>query len=375
MTIPLRHQVGQLIVAGLEGPELTLTERARLKLIQPGGVILFRRNIEEAGQTVRLLRETADIIGTPSFRCVDLEGGLVDRLRDLIAPMPSPAAVYATGKQALFKKHGRLIAQEARSLGFNAVFAPVLDLALPASANVMRTRAVSPDPVKVTGYAAAFLDGFASEGIIGCGKHFPGLGGGNLDSHHAMPVIQRLWEEMWHQDLVPFRTLSAALPMIMVAHAAYPKASGTPEPASISPFWITAVLRKKLCYRGLIISDDMEMGGILTQKSIEEAAVEAIAAGTDIVEICKDPSLVLRAYEALLAEAERSPIFRRLVHKASNSILSFKERRLAVPISRRQPRLERLRLEIKTFAQQIDTYSSNQTKFQTTVAQEITSQT
>src|ERR1700757_1049244 len=108
MSKSLRRQVGQLIIVGLEGPELTSTERAWMKLIRPAGVILFRRNIEEAGQTVQLLREASEVSGAPNFRCVDLEGGLVDRLRDLIAPLPSPAEVYATRKPALFRKHGRL---------------------------------------------------------------------------------------------------------------------------------------------------------------------------------------------------------------------------------------------------------------------------
>ena len=103
MTATLRHQVGELIIAGLEGPELTATESAWLKLIRPGGVILFRRNIEETGQTMQLLREATKIVNASIFRCVDLEGGLVDRLRDLIAPMPSPGAVYATGRPSLFK--------------------------------------------------------------------------------------------------------------------------------------------------------------------------------------------------------------------------------------------------------------------------------
>ncbi len=320
MSTTLRQQVGQLIIAGLEGPELTATERAWLKLIRAGGVILFRRNIEEADQTAWLLREATEIAGAPNFRCVDLEGGLVDRLRDLIAPMPSPAAVFATGKPALFKKHGRLIAQEARGLGFNTVFAPVLDLALPESASVMRSRAVSADPVQVAAYATAFLQGFAAEGVLGCGKHFPGLGGGDLDSHHALPVIARSWEEMWNEDIAPFRALAAQLPMIMVSHASYPQASGSGMPASISPFWITEVLKKKLRYKGLVISDDMEMGGILTQRSMEDAAIEAVAAGTDILEICKSPDLILRAYEALLSEAERSPSFRHRVQQSAGCI-------------------------------------------------------
>lgn len=320
MSTTLRRQVGQLLIVGLEGLELTSIERAWLKLVRPGGVILFRRNIEDARQTMQLLREVMEIIGNSCFRCVDIEGGLVDRLRDLTAPMPSAAEVYATRKSATFRKHGRLIAREARTLGFNTVFAPVLDLALPISANVMRSRVASADPAEVTAYASAFLQGFEEEGIVGCGKHFPGLGGGNLDSHHSMPEIQRSWEMMWNEDIAPFRALKARLPMIMVAHAAYPQASGSKEPASTSPFWVSKILSRKLGYRGLVISDDMEMGGILTRRTLEDAAIAAIAAGTHILEICRDPALIIRSYEALLTKAEDSPSFRRRVQLAASHV-------------------------------------------------------
>src|SRR5271168_3346827 len=136
----LRKQVGQLLIAGLGGAELTSLEKSWLKMIQPGGVILFRRNIEEAGQTYRLLVETNSSSAMPFFRCVDLEGGLVDRVRDAIAPMPSLAAVAATGEKLLYRKHGKLIGREAKALGFNVVLAPVLDLAWPESHSVMKTR-------------------------------------------------------------------------------------------------------------------------------------------------------------------------------------------------------------------------------------------
>jgi beta-N-acetylhexosaminidase len=355
MSAILRRQVGQLIIAGLEGPELTAIERAWLKVIQPGGIILFRRNIEEAGQTVQLLIEATEAAGAPLFRCVDLEGGLVDRLRDLIAPMPSPAAVFASGKRSLFRKHGQLIGQEARHLGFNTVFAPVLDLALPDSSEVMRTRAVSANPDEVADYGAAFLVGLSSQSILGCGKHFPGLGGGTLDSHQAMPVIERSYDVMWRQDIAPFRALKAQLPMIMVAHAAYPQASGDTIPASVSSFWITRILRQKLGYTGLIVSDDMEMGGILTQRSMEDAAIEAIAAGTDLLEICKDPALILRTYEAVLSEAEHSPSFRQLIQRAGRRIQKLKKypSLIRTPVQTRSSLLEKLRLAVKRFPQQI----------------------
>jgi beta-N-acetylhexosaminidase len=350
----LREQVGQLIIAGVEAVELSPLERAWLKLIRPGGVILFRRNIEHPSQVTALLRDLTQLAGAPLLRCVDLEGGLVDRLRDLIAPMPSPAAVFATGEPANFVRHGDLIAREARILGLNVTLAPVLDLALSVSQAVMQTRVVSADPSGAIAYANSFLQGLNSHGVLGCGKHFPGLGGGSLDSHKAMPLIERTWKELWTQDLAVFRALAPKLPMIMVAHAAYPRVKGR-TPASISPFWISTVLKNRIGFRGLVISDDMEMGGILTETSIEDAAIKAVLAGTDLIEICREPSLVLRAYEAMLAEAERSPAFRRRIASSCRRTTQFKRRRLDVR-SLRPPspaQVEKLRIAINKFSGEI----------------------
>ncbi|MGB7191047.1 MAG: beta-N-acetylhexosaminidase [Acidobacteriaceae bacterium] len=347
----LREQIGQLIIVGVEGAELSPLERAWLKLIRPAGVILFRPNIEEPSQVANLLRESTQIAGAPLFRCVDLEGGLVDRLRDLIAPMPSAASVFATGKVTNFTRHGRLIAREAKALGFNTTFAPVLDLALPASASVMKTRAVSANPPDVIAYASAFLAGLNAEGTLGCGKHFPGLGGGTLDSHHATPHIGRAWNQLWTEDLAPFRALAAKLPLIMVAHAAYPKTADS-NPASISRYWISTILKKRIGFRGLVISDDMEMGGILTHSSIEEAAVQAVLAGTDLIEICRDPSLIFRAYEALLAEAEHSPAFRKRVASSSRRVIESKHRLLDAKMPRppSPAQITKLREAVKKFS-------------------------
>ncbi|MFZ0663123.1 MAG: beta-N-acetylhexosaminidase [Acidobacteriaceae bacterium] len=350
----LREQAGQLIITGVEGPELSSLERAWLKLIRPAGVILFRRNIEQPSQVTTLLREATEAAGAPLFRCVDLEGGLVDRLRDLIAPMPSAAAVFATGKAVNFARHGRLIAREAKVLGFNTTFAPVLDLALPTSAAVMKTRVVSADPADVIRYATAFVEGLNAEGILGCGKHFPGLGGGTLDSHQATPLINRTWKQLWTEDLTVFRALAAKLPLIMVAHAVYPEIKGA-TPASISPYWIFTILKKRIGFQGLVISDDMEMGGILTQTSIEDAAIKAIAAGTDLIEICRDPSLVLRAYEAILAEAERSTAFRKRVESSARRVAEAKSRHLdaRMPRPASPAQIEKIRKAVMKFSGEI----------------------
>jgi beta-N-acetylhexosaminidase len=333
---------------------LSALERAWLKLMRPGGVILFRRNIEEPGQVAALLRDATEVAGAPLFRCVDLEGGLVDRLRDLIAPMPSPAAVFATGERTNYLKHGALIGQECRALGFNVALAPVLDLALPVSSAVMRTRVISASPSEVATYASAFLEGLTAEDVMGCGKHFPGLGGGKLDSHAAMPRIERTWKQLWDEDIAVFHAVAPKLQMMMVSHAAYPQTRDK-GPASISRFWISTVLRKRLGFAGLVVSDDMEMGGILTQVSMEEAAVRAVAAGTNVIEICKDPALVLRAYEALLAEAERSAAFRRRVEISASKVVEHKERYLdaAMPRAASARKIEQLRTRVKRFADEV----------------------
>ncbi len=316
-TTALRHRVGSLLIVGVETTSLTAIEAAWLRALQPGGLILFRRNVESAAQIHALLQQTALALSQPFFRCIDLEGGTVDRLRDLIGATPSAAEAASTGSPAIFREHGAFIGRALHSLGFNLDLAPVLDLALPAALPVMGTRVVSPDPAQVIAYAREFLAGLAQHGVLGCGKHFPGLGGGALDSHHAMPRIPRTWEQVWQQDLEPYRALASELPLVMVNHAAYPKIEKPLRPASLSRFWIQEVLRGKMRYRGLVISDDMEMGGVLKQAPLEGAAIEAIAAGTDLLEICHRGDRVLITHEALLREAERSPAFARRVNAAA----------------------------------------------------------
>jgi beta-N-acetylhexosaminidase len=282
-------------------------------------VILFRRNIGDAAQTQALLEEATELCAANALRCVDVEGGTVDRLRDALAALPSAQAVATaaqrTGKSALAQEHGKLVGQAVKAFGFNTTLAPVLDLALPTSAGVMGTRAAGATETEVIEYAGRFLAGLKAEGVAGCGKHFPGLGAGNLDSHLDTPVILRGSREMWDEDLVPYRELCLELPMIMVNHAAYPETPSKNRPASISAYWMETVLRERIGYRGILFSDDMEMGGILKFMPIEEAAIAAVRAGMDLVEICHSPALILNAFEALLAEGERSAAFEKLLLK------------------------------------------------------------
>lgn len=306
----LRASAGSLLVVGLGATELSALERAWLKLVRPAGIILFRRNIADAAQTRALLADATALCTAHTLRCVDVEGGSVDRLRDALAPMPSAQAVASAGRA---REHGELIGRAVTAFGFNATLAPVLDLALPRSAGVMGTRAVATTSQGVVEYARDFMKGLSQQGVVGCAKHFPGLGGGTSDSHLETPAIERSGKELWDEDLAPYRELKDRLPMVMVNHAAYPQTPGGPRPASVSPFWITTMLRKKISYRGIVFSDDLEMGGILKFMPIEEAVIAAVRAGMDLMEICHSPELILRAYEALVSEAERSSAFRALL--------------------------------------------------------------
>jgi beta-N-acetylhexosaminidase len=355
MTASLRQAAGSLLVAGIGATELTPLERAWLKLVKPAGIILFRRNIANAKQTRALLGRAMEFCAPHSLRCVDVEGGTVDRLRDALAPMPSAQAVAAAARSLrrpkLAREHGELIARGVKAFGFNTTLAPVLDLGLLESVTVMGTRSAGATAAEVIEYAREFFAGLAEYHVMGCAKHFPGLGGGTLDSHHETPSIPRSWKQMWQDDLEPYRVLRNQIPMVMINHAAYPKTAGKKRPASVSRFWIQTVLRKRIGFRGIVFSDDLEMGGVLRFMPIEEAAVEAVRAGSDLVEICHSAELILRAYEALIAEAERSASFRVLMadraRQSERKRKHFVAARFSAALNPRQ--FETLRKEILRF--------------------------
>jgi beta-N-acetylhexosaminidase len=325
-TNTLRQQVGQLLILGYDGLAVDSKLRATLTSLQPSGVILFARNIEEPQQTWRLLRDSQATTRVPMFLCVDLEGGTVDRLKKVVAPAPSVADVFATGNRKLFRMHGKILGLEARALGFNTDFAPVFDLGFEASRSVLASRTASDDPKKTIEYAREFLRGLKSSKVLGCGKHFPGLGEGNLDSHNDMPVVQKSWKKMWEEDLLPYRELRRQIPFVMVAHASYPEVTNNKLPASLSRKWMQDVLRKKIGYKGLIISDDLEMGGVLSTGEIEDVAVETLRAGADMFLVCHNQELVWRGYEAVVRTAERDSKFAAQVAAAAKRVLAFKKR-------------------------------------------------
>jgi beta-N-acetylhexosaminidase len=286
-----------------------------------------------------------------------MEGGTVDRLRDVIAPAPAVAEVAASGSKKLFRKHGRIIGAEVRALGFNTDFAPVLDLELEPSKNVLTSRTVSADPKETIQYAREFLHGLSDSKILGCGKHFPGLGEANLDSHNELPLIDKPWTGVWKEDLLPYRQLRRDLPFVMVAHAAYPQVTGDRTPASLSKKWMSEVLRKKIGYRGLTITDDLDMGGVLAAASIEDAVVETLRAGADMFLVCQKEESAWRAFEAVYKRAEGDKKFANLIAEKSRKVLVTKKKspalksRMAAAPTRKT--MDKLRRNIWEFSEEV----------------------
>ncbi|MGZ4814312.1 MAG: beta-N-acetylhexosaminidase [Terriglobales bacterium] len=352
----LRTQVGQLLIMGFDGTEMSPKLRTMISTLQPGGVILFRRNIEAVQQTYDLVQECRKSIQVPTFMCVDLEGGTVDRLRDLVAPAPSVQEVVAAGRKKLFRKHGRILGEESRAFGFNVDFAPVLDLRFEPSLKVLTSRTVSADPRQTVRYARELLKGLKDAGVLGCGKHFPGLGEANLDTHHELTSISKPWKKLWKEDLAPYRDLRKGLPFVMVAHAAYPEVTKDKTPASISKKWITDILRKKVGYNGLVICDDLEMGAVLKAAPVEEAARITIEAGSDIFLVCHNEEFVWKAYETVLTTAEKDKQFAKRVAHAADRVLAFKKKSKELrwkPKPPSQKTIDKLRRAIWEFCEEI----------------------
>jgi len=345
----MKPDIGSHFIIGFEGTAMSHGLQALLTRVQPAGVVLFKRNIVSAEQTWDLLLECQRCVSVPLFTCVDMEGGTVDRLRDVFGPSPSAADVFATGDRGLFRLHGKTIGAICRAVGFNVDFAPTLDLAFAPALPVMTSRVVSADPLETVAYARAFLKGLGDAAVLGCGKHFPGLGEVPLDTHKDLPRVAKPLRRLLAEDIEPYRILRRGLPFVMVCHAIYDAASKDGLPASLSQRWMTDVLRQKLGYAGLVVTDDMEMGALQAAAPMEQASVQSLKAGADLLLICRQEEPVVRAYESLTKEAERDHRFTARLQESAKRIARYKKkfakllnlRRLARPNHAKVEKLSR----------------------------------
>jgi len=284
----------------LAGVTLDATEGRRLRHPATGGVILFSRNYENLAQLHSLIAAIRD--ARPGVLiAVDHEGGRVQRFRTEFTRLPAAAAYRTTGSDAraaqAAESAGWLMASELRAVDVDFSFAPVLDVECGIS-QVIGDRAFSNHPGEAAALAAAFFRGMQTAGMAAVGKHFPGHGGVSADSHLALPIDHRAWEEIDDRDLVPFRALiEAGIQGIMPAHVLFPACDASP--AGFSRFWIEEVLRRRLGFTGAVFSDDLSMVGAQVAGSLSERAQAALDAGCDMVLVCNVSEAVEPVLEAL----------------------------------------------------------------------------
>jgi beta-N-acetylhexosaminidase len=322
---------GQLIVGGFDGAEPPARYLAALAAGRRGGAILFRRNLPDVAATARLCQALAAAGGPslPPFIAVDQEGGRVTRLPEPFLALPPMRALGELGDLALIRRAARAVASELRAVGINLNFAPVLDVDSNPDNPIIGDRAFGRDPRTVMRSAVAFLQGLQDEHVLACGKHFPGHGDTALDSHLALPTIGHDRRRLEQIEIPPFRAASGAgVASMMTAHIVV-EALDPGVPATLSRAVCGSLLRAEIGFEGVLFSDDLEMAAIAAHHPIEDAAVEAIWAGCDVLLVCKDEDRQDRAHEALVRRAERDPRFRdRCVEAATRGL---KLRRLCPP--------------------------------------------
>ena len=301
-----RQAIGQFFFLGLPGPQCDAATRDLLEEIQPGGVIVFARSVQSAPQLRQLLDDVREILPRPPLVGIDQEGGLVDRLRRITTPLPTPKALRLNGNADNFRTLGRVTGEIMRLVGCNINFAPVLDF-LDAerekSQNGLQTRVLGYSPAEVIRNAEIYLDALQSTGVLGCLKHFPGIGAGAVDAHEDLPSVNLDKEAMNALDLAPYAHFFAndKARAVMVGHGYYPRLSphDPPLPSSLDEYIVTDLLRAKMGFQHLTISDDLEMGAINKHAAPADAIVRAFQAGSDMVMICATPELMRRGHAAL----------------------------------------------------------------------------
>ena len=319
------------LMAGFEGKRLPPQVARRLRDGTLLGVVLFSRNVEGPRQVKELCREVraAGGRGRPApLIAVDQEGGRVQRLTEPGFTRFPPARCYSTlcchAEQAA-EAAAEAIAEELRAVGVDLNFAPVLDVDSNPDNPVIGNRALSSDPEEAARLGISFFRGTLSRGVIPVGKHFPGHGATDADSHEELPVVRSAGGTLFSRDLLPFRrAIRAGIPALMTAHVLYP-ALDRIHPATVSPKILTGLLRERLRFRGVLFSDALEMRAVTSRYGIGEAAVRAAAAGCDVPLVCRGEEEREIACEALAREARDNPAFRARLRAASRRIRRLRE--------------------------------------------------
>jgi beta-N-acetylhexosaminidase len=316
-----------MLISGFEGTRLNGDVEELIRKYHVGGLILFERNFEDPEQLSRLIWDLQALAhSAPLFISVDQEGGRVSRLAAPFTRFPDPCCLGKARSESLAQRFGFALGSEMRSVGINVDYAPVLDVNTNPDNPIIGNRAFSNDPEWAARLAVAFMRGFEEAGILAVGKHFPGHGDTTLDSHFDLPVVPRDRATLEQTELIPFaEAIRNGLQMIMTAHVVYP-AWDEKNPATFSASILQGILRGQLGFKGLIVSDDLEMKAVQDHVPFESFVPLGIGAGVDLFMVCHDPGKILALQEQMIRSVEEGTIPESRIAESVGRILDVKSR-------------------------------------------------
>ena len=326
----LKQMLGQKLIFGFHGTEMSEEFISLIKEYKIGNVILFLRNVASADQLRKLCADIRELItaetGYPPFIVIDQEGGMVTRLPGDAVTVPGAMAIAATGDPENARTASEITIRQLRGLGANFNMAPVLDVNNNPANPVIGVRSFGDSPEKVSAFGVASAQPYENSGVLCCGKHFPGHGDTAVDSHLGIPLVEKTEEELEKLELIPFRAaIDAGIPAIMISHVMFPNIEPERVPCTMSRKIVTGILKEKLGFEGLILTDCMEMLAIQDHYGTPEGTVASIKAGVDIAEISSSLHLLWGAAKLVNEAAERGEFDMAEIEASVEKILRYKK--------------------------------------------------
>ena len=319
-----------MLITGFDGICLNSELEQLIVNSRIGGLILFERNFESPGQLIRLISELQSLAmscpaSVPLFISVDQEGGRVARLKSPFSIFPQPSCLGRARSESLAQRFGLALGQEMQAVGINMVYAPVLDVNTNPENPIIGTRALSESPEWAARLGKAVINGIQEAGIFPVGKHFPGHGDTDSDSHLELPYVHRDKESLEKTELEPFvQTVDQGLNVIMTAHVIY-SAWDNDLPATFSPQILKNILREKLGFNGLIITDDLEMKAVEKHIPFDSIPKLGVAAGVDLYLICHDRKKTLSLQDQMIRDVKEGHIDKESIETSVKKIIDFKK--------------------------------------------------
>lgn len=328
----LEEKIGQIMLIGLPGKTLRSTDINFLKHINPGGIILYERNLEDASDIPSLILSIKSIFQNnklPLFFAIDQEGGIVHRIEGEYHKPPSAPTIGAINSEELAREIGLSVGNALGDLGININLAPVLDVPTDLQSSRMTRRSFSNDPHVVARLGTAYISGLHDAGILAAAKHFPGIGRTHEDSHSLLPRITWQTEDEKKADLMPFqRAVESDVDIIMVGHF-IAEPGDSKNPISLSPYWMTDVLKKEMGFKGLVLVDNIEMKPIEDIMPISEAAVKSFKAGADIIMVSHERKTQGKVFISLFQAVLKGTISLERLNESVKKIIEAKEKMLS----------------------------------------------